>query len=1150
MRGPIVYLVSVTYTMTPPTPRLNLTPSVHFARFASFLRRLTGLVSSLALLLAVAVHAAEDVRKDFDIAEGDAPVTLKAFSAQAGGQLIFSANSVDGVRTAAVRGSYTVRDAIERMLTGTPLVAMQDARTGAWVVKRRDELKAESSASPGGAGEIRGRVLNAENGRYVATARVSVDGQRQETFTDQFGGYTLSHVDAGVVTVRVSYTGFPEGTQSVTVVPEGSVEANFNLALRREGTDSTVVLDAYNVAASSDMAASDIAVNEQRYAPAIKNVVSTDSFGDFADGNVGEFAKYMPGVTLNRSGSDGLNISIGGVPPSGTPILIDGLSLASAASSNASRTIEFENIALTNISRVEVTRSPMPDAPASAIGGFANLISRSAFEQSRPTYSGRTYLSFRGQDVSFSKQPGPFAKKIYTFEPNGEFNLVVPVNQKFGFTIGGLVARTANNGPGTTQDWVPTVAAQSANFPATTPDKPYLARYRTQERPKITIRESISLSADWRISDQDTLSLGMQYSYFKAAFWVRQLNFDVGRVASFGTDFTQGAAGAGFVQIVTDAREKNGTSYMPTLRYKHRGPVWTLNAAGAFSGATNHYQNKGYFQSNNAFYRNLTIRFEQMDRDHPRIISAKDASGNEVDVYKLNNYRLESVGGLKNDSTDFMRSLSANAARDFDVGFPLTFKTGLDFRSQSRDTHRPTYSYNYVGPDGVAQSADDASGQWFDPTYSSREQIYGPKMQWFDLNKIGSTIAAHPEYLSASSAEASAVNYYRSNVTTSQTVSELITAPYVRLDARFFQSRLQFTGGVRYERTDDKGTGGLIDPTRIYQRDAVGNIVRDSAGAPVLIAPLASLAGTKLAYVERGARAKSNYDGYFPSFNVSYLVLPNLTARASYGRAINRPDFSNFLPSSSLPDTESSTRVITATNPELKPWIADSYGLALEYYFNEPSSGVASIRAYRRNISDFWGTTQVAATDDLLSLYGLDPKIYGQALGYTISTTRNIGSARVDGTEFDYRQNLTFLPPWARGLTIFGNITLQSYSGSDQGSFSGGFVARTINYGVTFSRPRFTVRLAMNMRGLNRRTQIANAGVESGTFEYLLPRNSMDASAEYRFNRHLSVFVSGRNVNSAVDDTVRYGPTTPRDRIIQQRAAYGSTWYVGVKGNF
>jgi hypothetical protein len=47
-----------------------------------------------------------------------------------------------------------------------------------------------------------------------------------------------------------------------------------------------------------------------------------------------------------------------------------------------------------------------------------------------------------------------------------------------------------------------------------------------------------------------------------------------------------------------------------------------------------------------------------------------------------------------------------------------------------------------------------------------------------------------------------------------------------------------------------------------------------------------------------------------------------------------------------LPDPESTSRTITLTNPGLKPWIADGYGLALEYYFNEPSSGVLSAPAH------------------------------------------------------------------------------------------------------------------------------------------------------------------------------------------------------------
>ena len=113
-----------------------------------------------------------------------------------------------------------------------------------------------------------------------------------------------------------------------------------------------------------------------------------------------------------------------------------------------------------------------------------------------------------------------------------------------------------------------------------------------------------------------------------------------------------------------------------------------------------------------------------------------------------------------------------------------------------------------------------------------------------------------------------------------------------------------------------------------------------------------------------------------------------------------------------------------------------------------------------------------------------------------------------------------------------------------------GFVGKTSNWGVTFSRQRFTVRLAVNNRGLVKQAQINNAGVEPGTFTYLMPRNSADFSAEYRFTRKVAFYVSGRNVNEAVDDTVRYGPNTPRDRIIQNRVHYGATWSVGLKGTF
>ncbi len=1138
------------------------------------------------------VAAADAGLRRFDIPAGAAVTTIKRAALQAGLEIVYSASLVQGVQTPAVLGDFRPHEGIGHLLAGTGLRLVEDRQTGVLSISRLPDeppkaRPADSIPPPSGisettqqnpapmksrsllaalagwlaagaaysadgtalpAGTIEGRVFNPSVGAYVSNARVSVDALRIETATDEFGSFLLGNVPAGEVVVRVQHTGFPAETRTVQVTAGRATEQNFDLRAVGEKGD-LVRLDAFTVAARRDMAASDIAVNEQRYSNNIRNVVSTDSFGDIAEGSVGEFAKFLPGVTLGRNGSDGVNLSIGGLPPANTPITLDGSGIASAASSNPSRTVELDQLTITNMSRVEVTRSQNPDNPASAIGGSVNLVSRSAFERAKPEYSLKAYASFRGGDFSFSEKPNPFNKRDYPFEPNFELNAVVPLSKHFGIAVSGLVTRALNNGQGTLMTWVPNGAGQSTAFPATTVDKPYLVRYRLQERPKITVRESTSLSADWRFSPGNVLSFGFQYAFYDSWFWVRQLNFDVGSVASFGPDFTQGTSNAGVAQIITDARRKVGTTYMPSLRWKHSGPVWDWQLSGAFSRASNHYRaiDSGWFQNNNAYYRGLTIRFEQMGYDHPGVVSVKDAAGRDLNPYSLANYKLETVSSLGFNGYDIVRSLAGFAKRDFNLKIPVTMKVGVDYRSQLRDMRRPTSNYGFVGKDGLAATADDSADQWFDPVFSSRNMLYGPKMQWFDLGRIGAVYKTTPSYFNQS--VTNQVNEYRTGVTTSQSITESITAPYLRLDAKLFNNRLQLTGGVRYERTDDDGEGPLIDPTRIYQRNAAGLIVRDGAGRPVVVAPLATLAGTQLAYVERGAKTKKAYGDFFPTLNGSVIIRPDLIARFSFGHSISRPDFGNILPSVNLPDTETTARTITLTNPALEPWTANSYGAALEYYFSERSAGVVSARVYRRDIRNFWGTTLTPATDALLEPWGLDPAVYGEKLGYFVSTTQNVGSARVSGAEFDYRQNLTFLPGWARGFTAFANLTLQHLEGNQLASFTG-FVGKTTNWGLSFSRPRFTVRLAVNLKGLVKQGQVINAGTEPGTFTYLMPRNSADLSLEYRLTRKLSVFASGRNVNEATDDTVVYGPSTARDRMLSSRADYRAYWNVGLKGTF
>jgi len=55
-----------------------------------------------------------------------------------------------------------------------------------------------------------------------------------------------------------------------------------------------IKLDAFKVAAGIEMEASALAINEQRFSPSIKNVVSTDAFGDITEGNLGDFVKFLP----------------------------------------------------------------------------------------------------------------------------------------------------------------------------------------------------------------------------------------------------------------------------------------------------------------------------------------------------------------------------------------------------------------------------------------------------------------------------------------------------------------------------------------------------------------------------------------------------------------------------------------------------------------------------------------------------------------------------------------------------------------------------------------------------------------------------------------------------------------------------------------
>lgn len=1019
-------------------------------------------------------------------------------------------------------------------------------------------------AQTGGGGTIEGRVLNSTTGNYLNNARVTVEGTVVETFTNEIGEYRLGNVPIGDVKVRASYTGLVPQISAVTV--ESGQRATQDFALARPDVPSSapggpIMLDAFVTAATKEMTGREIAINEQRYSANLKNVVSADEFGDIAEGNVGEFLKFIPGITIDLVSSDARNISVRGLPPDATAVMVDGAPMASAASATASRAFELEQVSINNVSRVEVTKSPTPDLPANAVGGSVNMVSRSAFERSKPQFNYRAYFNWNTDQGLFERtKGGPQRGDTLHTNPSFDFSYIRPVNKNFGFTITGSYSDGYNADYRAQPRWLPTATGSALS----TADNPFLSNFTTFYGPKVTQRVSLGTTVDWRISHGNVLTFGAQWNYYDAFFNNKNANINaLGSIsnqapAAWGPTFTQGRPGGGSVSLGGSSRRKYGTTGHFSLKFVHDGPVWRVESGATYSDATSHYRDreKGFVNTPNLTLTGITLRFDEISPDFsiPQRVTATTAAGAPLDWTSLAPYRINTINFNEQDGRDLVTSARVNARREFGLPFlasPVGFRTGLDVRRMDRDLsdhHRSRY--NFVGPDrsSAATSTDDFAGlhDVFDADFHRDGQSgFGePWLQYQSPYKLYDLFAAHPEYWVENEAFR-----IQNEANDSKKLTEQVSAAFLRTDWRFFNNRLWVVAGARYERTDTEGEGVLNDPTALYQRDASGNLLRGANGLPVRIPGLSPADAARLQYTTRGARGKRDYDGLFPSANLALNLRHNLLLRASYAETISRPNLNFIIPGMTVTDPNTANTnnlLITITNTGLSPWTARNYDLALEYYFGRTGNNVLSVGGFRKDIKNFFANRREDATPELLEAWGLDESY----LLYDVQYRFNAGDATVEGYEVNYRQGLTFLPHWARGVDVFYNMNAQRLAGTTLADFTN-FVRRSDNYGFTFSRPKLTLRVKVNDLGRQRRNLITGTNLAPATYRWRAPRRAIDIDFEYRLRRGLSVFVAGRNVNDAPSRNEEvYGIGTPEYARSNAYWQHAVNYVFGVKGSF
>jgi len=900
-------------------------------------------------------------------------------------------------------------------------------------------------------GTIRGRVISGESGVYLEGALVTVKGTPAPVYTDRQGEFLLLNVAVGERLVSVSYTGLESRNATVSVPANDSARVEIVLS------PSVYQMANYEITAVREGNA--LAITQQRAADNVKHIVSPDAAGNMAEGNVADLLQRLPGIVVNYSAADPAEVSIRGVSAELTSVTMDGANIAGAASTTA-RTFAFT--VLTNyqlLESVEITKAATPEMDAAAIGGSVNLRTKNPF---RSKVQQRLELQLGGNIETISSLSARLQPTM-----SGSFMKIFGSKRKVGLTLSGNYTPYFH-----VQDQV------SVAFQPTLATPAYLTSFGFVDGPKITYRYSGGVRLDYELSEDSTAFINTNFGYARAELNNRVFTLSTrAEVANLvnGQFVGRGTVLPNYTEQITEARATpdstvtfggnnnwvTSASYLVQSGARHKFDTLEIDYNASFSTAHREQDRNGGRGNISASLKGVGWR---VDRTRSVHFPQWDVTEGP-DYMNLDNYSdLRYTQGLSVNN-DEIWGAQLDVKKTLSSRFPVQLKSGLRYNNQRRDFNSAVAVYTYVGADGVigmnpaTGRNDDRLGRFAEADYRRDPTVGGYRSpNWISVNEVGSYFPAHTaEFRRELYTET------RDTLRANREAEEGIAAGYVQ--GRIVFGPLSVLTGVRTERTDVSGEGAIqgpllntiVDPkTGATRKETVTEANQRISGetSAQRTARLAAETARRsadpagAAVEEWGARraAKGSYQQYFPSVHCRYEPLRNLILRASWSTGIGRPNFTNLMPNDTVNYT---SETVTASNPNLKPQLADSYDLAAEYYF-EPV-GALTAAWFRKDIRDF-----IFSSSGGIIPTGPNNGFNGLYEGFNLATTLNGGSAKITGFEFAYQQQLRFLPGPLKGLGLSATYTeLKTEGNYGEGQVRStesiaGFVPRFINLGLTY----------------------------------------------------------------------------------------------------
>jgi TonB-dependent receptor len=901
---------------------------------------------------------------------------------------------------------------------------------------------------------LRGKVVDMKTKEPLPGASISIRGMALGASTNLKGEFVLDLVVLDKVELVISYLGYEDKALVVGKDDKSSLTIEMSPANLKNLKEVVVI--------GSNREGQGKALNQQRVADNIKNVISADLIARFPDLNIADALQRVPGLNVERDRNEGGFIQMRGAPKQFTTININGEQIPGTTTEGI-RSEELSVIPVDQLSSIEVTKTITSDMDGDNIGGTVDL----------KTPLGKS-LKWKGK-IESSAGYNRIVNNT-NFIGRGSINKRFGATEKnkngvWGINLGGSYLGT-NNGryrSNLTYNSSYTVV-NGQNFVL-----PTSVRHRDLQN--FRSRTGVSGSIDFSPNAKNEIFFNFMYSRRFDEDEERHARFDFSgtgwRIRSGKNDPDSNTSTS--VRRFTNPRINDVRNFTYTLNGTHRIGNHTLDFIAFASNSENLAFVGRTYDLRSA---NQRVLVDGLGGD---FLNVRLGSG-DIHAPAL----ITSVRNFENDDrviTGRNRSLKVNynIPYKFAGKYNSSFKFGGKYRRMNNKDVTSDTRFAYVSQPSVNQATLFSTYVNTNETtrFMNGNVRFGPTLDYKRFDEFITNNPASWRYDTIVSINNQLPTFYDAQ--------EDVYAGYAMTKVQV--KKVMFLAGLRLENTNLKYIGKAFD------RDNNDNIkpktVRDSAYS-------------------------RNYTFFLPNVQFKYSVNSLTNIRGALTFSYSRPNFPDASPRQSL---RLSNLSIDLGNPDLKPARSTNVDFIFERYFK--NAGIISAGLFYKGITDFNYQRTYSEVRTFKTLNDVTGIIQDTTNNFNISQTQNGDRARIFGFELNIQKSLDFLPGLLKGFTVYANYTFTDSKANTfdrKGVRLPGQAKHTGNVALSYDYKWLTLRGAFNYNG-EIVSELGPAGTNgSSDFDiFRATRTQVDVSASVNLGKGFRVYAEGTNLTNRPD---------------------------------